>query len=164
MLAVNCLPSIEDVIAQTGDNLEEIMIGINILIAILVFLDPVPLLLGLRILQVEFQQKIRVAGRNEFKKHRGEQPIDDAMQSFVKIRDIRNRIPEITLHRQNQAHSAIIGKFLHSAEPPSLLAIPLEDQMKPMDHLFSSYEIRVLIPHPITTVMLGNMRTHGSKL
>jgi hypothetical protein len=52
------------VIAEAGYYLEEIVIGINVFISILIVLDPLSLLLRLIVLQVELQEQIGILRRD----------------------------------------------------------------------------------------------------
>jgi len=56
MLPVERLPRIEDVIAQTAQNLEKIVKWINVLMLRSVVLHPKPFLFRLEILKVQFEQ------------------------------------------------------------------------------------------------------------
>lgn len=54
MLPIDGLPGVEDVIAETGQDLEEIVIGIYIFVFQPIFLHPISLLFRLGVLEVEF--------------------------------------------------------------------------------------------------------------
>ena len=55
MLAVNNLPIAKDVIAETANNLKEVMIGIYVPILVLVQQDGLLLFLTLVVLEVQFE-------------------------------------------------------------------------------------------------------------
>ncbi len=112
VLGVDDLPIVEDVVAETREYLQDVVIGVDILVAFLVWFDAGLLVLTLVVLQVEFQQDLGVLHRDILEQKRGEEVSNGLSQSVLEMLFVLDWISECRLEGQTDTVFSILNQVL----------------------------------------------------